>query len=360
MSQTVHIDRKHILSHHEFACQFGLAIFVYAKKTRNLGKPGGPRECLIERSSDQIASRTGDILFNNNLVATLEALRTDHATFKQLLVVGRRTNYKFKDKEEIYNLDPVYRYATAGELFTTKAQDFFISTHSGFPWDSIPDFVVGRVGYDNWLVATAVSRNFSVVDATATVTALHQTGVDGNYAGRRKQKGDDTYVNHRLAGPFDYSNGITTCANLMTRWRKDLVVLVQQPDLYRKRCIRAKNMYNINKGKRIASILAATRVRATFQRNTSKNNVFSSKYSRFLRTMSKASDLQGRTTISSLGIPVTSHATRVILPTPMRADVQSPIPMSRQSQLPTSKLSQMPLPTTSPLVKQANISLSPI
>ena len=169
------------------------------------------------------------------------------------------------------------------------------------------------------------------------------------------------YVNHRLAGRFDYSNGITTCANLMTRWRNDRVVLVKQPDLYRKRCIRAKNMYNINKGKRIASILAPTRVRATFQRNISKNkNVVSSKYSRFLRTMSKASDSQGRTNISSRGIPVTSHTTRVILPTPMRADVQSPIPMSRQSQLPTSKLSQMPLPTTSPLVKQANISLSPL
>ena len=92
----------------------------------------------------------GDILFNNNLLATLEALRTGDATFKQVLVVGRRTIYMFKDKEEIDNLEPVYRYATAGKLFRTEAKDFFISTHSGFPWDSIPDFVVGRVGYDNW------------------------------------------------------------------------------------------------------------------------------------------------------------------------------------------------------------------
>ena len=150
-------------------------------------------------------------------------------------------------------------------------------------------------------LVTAVNRNFSVVDATATVTALHQTGVDGNNAGHRQQKGDDTYVNHRLAGRFDYSNGITTCANLMTRWRKYRVVLVKQPDVYRKRCIRTKNMYNINKGKRIAS-----------------KNVFSSKYSRYLRKMS---DLKGLTTISSRGVSVTSHTTRVILPTPMRADV---------------------------------------
>ena len=205
-------------------------------------------------------------------MATLEALRTDHATFKQMLVVGRRTNYMFRESEEIYNLDPVYRYATAGELFTTRAQDFFISTHSGFPWGSIPDFVVGRVGYDNWLVATAVNRNFSVVDATATVTALHQTGVDGNNAGHRKQKGDDPYFNKRLAGRFHYSNGITTCANLMTRWRNDRVVLVKQPDVFRKWCIRTKKMYQTAAAKRLSSIRAATRALATLQRKN--NNIF--------------------------------------------------------------------------------------
>ena len=364
----------------------------------------------------------GDILFSNNLVATLKALRTDNATFNQLLVVGRRTNYNFKENEEIYNLDPVYRYATAGKLFTTDAQDFFISTHSGFPWDSIPDFVVGRVGYDNWLVATAVNRNYSVVDVTATVTALHQTGVDGNHAGHRKRKGDDMSVNHRLAGRFDYSNGVTTCANLMTRWRKDRVVTIKQPDMLRKRCVRNKKMYSMS-AKMKASILAATRVRATAQRKTFPNMklVYSSKYSRFIWTISEGTDSQGRTTKSSRDmpvmsnptsvtsptptvadvqrttkssrdmpvmsnptsvtsptptvagvqrttkssrdidrrLPVTSNATRVTSSTPTVAGIQSPMPISRQAQLPTSKHTQMPLPTTFPLVKQANISLSP-
>lgn len=45
-----------------------------------------------------------------------------------------------------------------GTLFTTNAQDYFISTKNGYPWDTIPDFVVGRVGYDNWLVVTALTK----------------------------------------------------------------------------------------------------------------------------------------------------------------------------------------------------------
>ena len=40
-----------------------------------------------------------------------------------------------------------------GHPFVTDAQDFFIVGKDSYPWSEIPDFVVGRVGFDNWLVS---------------------------------------------------------------------------------------------------------------------------------------------------------------------------------------------------------------
>ena len=267
----------------EFARSYGWSVY----KCPRLSKHGVPvlrsmflHAQAINDTTSFYGFANGDILFNSNLLVTLEALRTDHATFKQnLLVVGRRTNYKFKDKEEIYNLEPVYRYATAGKLFEPNAQDFFISTHSGFPWHSIPDFVVGRVGYDNWIVSTALNTNISVVDVTATVIALHQTSLDGNFAGHRKQKDDDFFVNYRLAQQFDYSNGVTTCSDLMTRWRKTRVVILKRQDMFRNGCVNPGNRRKDNI-RRANELLAAARYRAYAKRkNLEHKDVLPAKFS---------------------------------------------------------------------------------
>ena len=172
----------------------------------------------------------GDILFDRNLVTTLEALKHACDQFKQILVTGQRTDYHFKSDQELHSLSTVSQLASKGKLHPSYAQDYFISTHSGFPWESIPDFVVGRVGYDNWLVATAINRNFSVIDATATVTALHQTGQDGNEAGRNvKRDIADKYINYHLAGKFDYSDGTTTLSNYYTLQPGSQVFILKRP-----------------------------------------------------------------------------------------------------------------------------------
>ena len=175
-----------------------------------------------------------DILFDRNLVSTLEALKNDSYRFKQLLVVGRRVNYKFKRNHEIHNLTSIYQYVRNGALFITYAQDYFISTHSGYPWDTIPDFVVGRVGYDNWIVANAVRRNISVVDATPTLSALHQTGQDGDYACHRFTDASDRNVNYQFVGKhFNYLIGITTCSHFVTQWVGSRVTILERPQRIR-------------------------------------------------------------------------------------------------------------------------------
>ena len=47
------------------------------------------------------------------------------------------------------------------------------------------DVVIGRPAYDNYFVAMARYNNMSVVDASRTILALHQTGQDGKFAGAK-------------------------------------------------------------------------------------------------------------------------------------------------------------------------------
>ena len=68
-------------------------------------------------------------------------------------------------------------------------QDFFIVTRGTFKWSEIPDFVIGRPAYDNWLVDYAFHHLVDSIDVSATVHAIHQTDVDGNKAGHKVRTG---------------------------------------------------------------------------------------------------------------------------------------------------------------------------
>jgi hypothetical protein len=89
--------------------------------------------------------------------------------------------FAIKDGESADRL--VHRMRPDAVPFQDDAQDFFIVMRGGFPWDDIPDFVIGRPGYDNWLVDYTFHNDVDAVDVTRTLHAIHQTGVDGNKAG---------------------------------------------------------------------------------------------------------------------------------------------------------------------------------
>ena len=86
-----------------------------------------------------------------------------------------------------------------GRLRGAAALDWFV-----FPaglLDPIPPFLVGRAGYDNWLVWRARQRG-SVVDATAAVVAVHQTHAYDHLPGGKEAAyyGAEAARNVELAG----------------------------------------------------------------------------------------------------------------------------------------------------------------
>ena len=137
------------------------------------------------------------------------------------LVIGRRTNVLLGNDSLLYLPENVTKLAKRrGQLFQTNAEDYFLIAFNNFPWHRIRDVIVGRPAYGNYLVGMAIKLNVTVVDATATLLAFHQTDKDGNYAGHRNKDGG---FNRISIGQFNYGMGVTTSAKYATRYANDTV-----------------------------------------------------------------------------------------------------------------------------------------
>ena len=64
-----------------------------------------------------------------------------------------------------------------GVLFQTNAEDFFIYSKGWIDWPNMPDYVIGRPGYDNAIVRWAnINSDISSISVTDSMGAIHQTG----------------------------------------------------------------------------------------------------------------------------------------------------------------------------------------
>jgi len=96
---------------------------------------------------------------------------------------------EWHSNESLYLPNDVTKVARQrGELFIVSAVEYFFIARNAFPWHRVPDVVIARNGYDSFLVMIAIQNNVSVIDATHTLLAVHQTDIDGNFAGGNNTK----------------------------------------------------------------------------------------------------------------------------------------------------------------------------
>ena len=132
---------------------------------------------------------------------------------------GARTNVLINNHSLVYLPDHVTTMVRQrGQLFAPNAEDYFFVAFNDFPWHRVADVVIGRIGYDNYLVGLAIQQNVTVADATSTLLAFHQTDSDGNMAGHASK---DKLFNYRRIGKFKYQSGLTTAAQYVTSFSKD-------------------------------------------------------------------------------------------------------------------------------------------
>ena len=164
-----------------------------------------------------------DIVFDVDLMDTVTTVdnyvKERYLMNKPVMIVGRRTDLDI-EKVKVESWEDVVRKSyNLGTRFRHDALDYFIANRN-FPWDDIPKFVIGRVGYDNWIVAFSRLNNFTVVDASNSIIAVHQTVNGRNFEGSTHPNFSyNLDIVEKSRPPFKLEKwGRTDCCNLATEY----------------------------------------------------------------------------------------------------------------------------------------------
>jgi len=86
-----------------------------------------------------------------------------------------------------------------GQLHRPAGSDFFLFPRSCYT--DIPNFTIGRAGWDNWMIYKARKESWAVVDCTPSVMIVHQNHDYSHLPGGKPHyEHPDTNENIRLAG----------------------------------------------------------------------------------------------------------------------------------------------------------------
>ena len=152
-----------------------------------------------ENDSPFLAYVNADIILYPEL---LEVIRNVASQAEQFLLIGQRWDLEVLqqlsfDGDWVPGLKNHMK--KDGKLHTRTGSDYFIFPRSCF--QDIPDFSVGRAGWDNWMIYQARRQGWLAVDCTAELDIIHQ---DHDYRhlpeGKPHYRLPETGENIRLAG----------------------------------------------------------------------------------------------------------------------------------------------------------------
>jgi hypothetical protein len=143
-----------------------------------------------------------DILLTQDFLGAVERVKSWNSRF---LMVGRR--WDIEVREAIDFSETIWQEKVWGNALATNQQrdekwiDYFAFPRGLF-YNKVPPFVIGRPGWDNWLVWCAGDLGAGVVDVSRVVRAVHQNH-DYSYHPRGKHgvwNDDEAERNFKLAG----------------------------------------------------------------------------------------------------------------------------------------------------------------
>jgi len=159
-----------------------------------------------------------DIVFLSDLLEAVTAV-AHHAP--RFLMVGKRWDVDITEPLPFAQPDWAAQLRTRalceGRQRPGQWIDYFVFPRGSY--DAIPAFVIGRVGWDNWLVGRALTTGAAVVDASARVTAVHQNHDYGYHPQGQIGVWQDELArrNIELAGGFRFMGTIDDATHRLTR-----------------------------------------------------------------------------------------------------------------------------------------------
>jgi hypothetical protein len=121
---------------------------------------------------------------------------------RKFLIVGQRWDLDITaplDFSEGWTTDMRQNAHGAGKLHRPVGSDYFVFPRGCFT--DLPDFAVGRSGWDNWMIYKARKEGLPAIDASADVTIIHQNHDYSHLpGGQRHHRLQESKENVRLGG----------------------------------------------------------------------------------------------------------------------------------------------------------------
>ncbi len=155
--------------------------------------------------SNIVCYANADIIFLSDLIDSIQDVVKWNKVF---LIVGRRidldVNKPIDFSEPDYEKKLRKLAYNQGVVKSHRWIDYFIFPKGLFK--NILPFLVGRPGWDNWFIWHAMNRNIPVVDATESITAIHQNHDYSHHKQGREGvwNGIESEYNFNLLGSYDH------------------------------------------------------------------------------------------------------------------------------------------------------------
>jgi hypothetical protein len=150
-------------------------------------------------NSDLLCIINADMLLMSDFV---EAARRSRLQRDMFVLLSQRWDYditspiEFAEGWESRLRESVRKQ---NQLHRPAGSDFFLFPKSCY--QDIPDFIIGRAGWDNWMIYKARQQKWSVIDCTPSVMIVHQNHDYSHLPGGKSHyEHPDTNENIRLAG----------------------------------------------------------------------------------------------------------------------------------------------------------------
>jgi hypothetical protein len=120
----------------------------------------------------------------------------------QFLIVGQRWDMDIRNKIQFspeWDKNLKMECKETGKLHPRGGSDYFIFPRACFSW--LPDFAVGRAGWDNWMFYQARKNKWACIDASNSIQIIHQNHDYSHLPGGQSHyRLPETNENVRLAG----------------------------------------------------------------------------------------------------------------------------------------------------------------
>lgn len=113
-----------------------------------------------------------DMLFFPQLIDDIRAVSQQHEKF---LIIGQRWDMEITaplDFSPGWDQRLKTRLKQEGRLHSPAGSDYFVFHRSQYT--QIPEFVIGRPSWDNWMIYHGLKQGWPVIDATPDIEIIHQ------------------------------------------------------------------------------------------------------------------------------------------------------------------------------------------